>query len=152
MRRVLGTLSLVAFAMLAGLGPASAGQQAFQASLTEYLCQGATAEEDGRLSAKATMWERGTSGTNYMRLRSKVQERQGGEWVDVLTFTPVSSETFVNDSSTHRLRRTFALLWSEDQAGPTYRLKIRYEWWDQKQGEDELIEARTRHTTACHTT
>ena len=102
----------------------------------------------GKAVLKLFIEERGTSGTNYFKLRTKLQQRSGGEWHTLAQATDFS-ESFPNDRDSWNWIVRRAGHFDADSQTYYHRLVMRVQFMDMRPGADVVLKTRTIIGVAC---
>jgi hypothetical protein len=142
-----GTLA-ICLAMFAAV-PASAASPFVARVKTPVCSHTGGLNGHGTMSAFAEFQEIGLSGTNYFRSIASAQKLKNGAWISWGTASKAKSRPFSDDALTHVWSNGWQYDFLESEVGGTYRLKLVYEFWDQKDGPDTRLAKITRYTPAC---
>ena len=150
MRRRSGLLVSMAVVLLALMLPATtAAASPYRVSVLRNTCTlDGGAYGYGKAVMKLFIEERGVSGTNYFKLRTRLQQRVGGTWYTVDQATDVS-ESFPNDADSWNW--TVRRVGHFDANSQTYyhRLVMRVQFMDMRPGADAVLKTRTVYGVAC---
>jgi hypothetical protein len=134
----------MALALLAGPGT-PAGAAPWHLKWRNVTCAGTGGPSGvGSMAGEAQITEHGKWGVNYMKIIFKSQSL-GTEWADRAPAEIFKSATFANDSQGHTFGWVSASFgFSAPEVGSTVRLLITYQWWDKRDGPDNLLKKQTR--------
>jgi len=103
----------------------------------------------GKVIATAHFEESGGTGTNYFASIASVQKWSGSHWAAWSPKSTRKSTTFPQTTLGHFVNIGWKYSFVASEAGHTFRLKLVYQFWDQRGGPDRLIASFTRFGPAC---
>jgi hypothetical protein len=82
----------------------------------------------GKSVLNVRLYEWGKSGAAQFRVRAWAQEKYGGSWHNIYSWSWIYSTFFGNDNSSNYAQHKFVYQWGSDHAYYLSRLKWRGEW------------------------
>jgi hypothetical protein len=142
-------LSLVA---VFGVATPTSAAGSFTATIVSPVCRTSGGQYGhGKLNATAHFEENGGTSTNYFRSIAQIQRKNGSSWVAYNPKAKYKSNVFVATNAGHSFNLTWKYAFMAAEIGPTYRVRLIFEFWRKQAGADHRLASYTRYGPTCNT-